>query len=898
MFARFARFISRYWVLVLVAWIALAVGFRLAAPRWDEVTQDGDFAYLPKTLPSVIGDELMQDAFPELTAKSSVVLVVARPDGRITAADVAVVARLAEMFKPAKGEKSPVHEIMSYRPDDVVGRKLVSRYDPKKGQAALVILQLTSEVLAIDNMPFIKQVYAKVDELRRAADFPKGLKLGVTGTAPVGTDLLESMRESIENTEWTTIVLVVAILLIVYRAPGLVLVPLASIAVSYFVSLNLIALVAQWSERHRDILGAIGGWVLHRPDFDFQIFKTTQIFIIVILFGAATDYCLFLIARYREELDRGLDTRAALEEALSQTGHALTASAMTTILGLGAMVLADFGKYRSGGPTIAMSLVVALAACMTIAPALLRAMGRWLLWEIRLRWVVLGLALICANYLWTSWFGAPHSFPAVLRFAVPNLAVVAGFVLLWALWAAVYWFFAAARKGAGRSDSNSGPVEISPQTAMGRFWAALARRIVAHPGLILAGSFLVMAMPAWHGIRMAITMAVPSWHGVGVPITYDMLAELSPQRESAQGMKLLEKHFLIGETGPIVVLAYRQDINFDTPEELNKIKVLAREFQDFEYVDSRGAKTRPIDHVRCLTNPLGDNLGVRLSALELSRRNAIVANPESKRQFLSSGEKLGEATRFELVTNYDPFSEESIRLLGRIDDWLKEKQTQPDWRGVKFDFTGITAQIRDLDCVNRGDTLWVSAYVAGAVLIVLLFLIRRPLISLYLIFTVVFGYLVSLGLTHLFFAWMYGDSYQGLDWKLPIFLFVILVAVGEDYNIYLVTRVFEEQRKRGRLDGLREAVTRTGGIITSCGVIMAGTFGSMATGTLRSMVELGFAMSLGVLLDTFIIRTILVPAFLALLARWGAQSAQEVRGELAAPEYNPGRADQLVRSSK
>jgi RND superfamily putative drug exporter len=627
------------------------------------------------------------------------------------------------------------------------------------------------------------------------------------------------MKESIENTEYTTIALVIAILLIVYRSPGLVLVPLAAIGVSYFVSLDLIALVAQWAGRHPGALTTIGHW-LGRQQFDFQVFKTTQIFIIVILFGAATDYCLFLIARYREELERGLEPRAALEEALGQTGHALTASAMTTILGLGAMVFADFGKYRSGGPTIAMSLVVALAACMTIAPALLRAMGRRVFWPF-------GVGLSPARLAATNGEAGPNP---VARFAPQS------------------------------------------QTMMGRFWAMLAQQIVAHPGLILVGSFIVLALPAWHGMD--------------VPITYDMLAELNPKRESYQGMKLLEKHFLIGETGPMVVLAHRPGGNFDSKDEREKVTKLAMALKDFEYSDSHGKKARPIDHVRCLANPLGDPMGVKLSVRQLMKRNAIAENPETKRQFLSSGEHLGEVTRFELVTDYDPFSQESINLLDSIDKWLKnDVKTQPDWHDVEFDFIGITAQIRDLDAVNQSDTKWVARYVALAVLIVLLFLIRRPLVSLYLIFTVVFGYLVSLGATHFFFSWLYGESYQGLDWKLKIFLFVILVAVGEDYNIYLVTRVFEEQKRRGRLDGLREAVARTGGIITSCGVIMAGTFGSMATGTLRSMIELGFAMSLGVLLDTFIIRTVLVPAFLALLARWGFDMTSEVRGELSAPHY-------------
>ena len=186
MFVKFARGISQHWVWVLVAWIILAIGFKLAAPKWDDITHDGDFAYLPPSMTSVRGEELMKEAFPDLTAKSNVVLVVARPDSRLSDDDKDVAARLAAMFTPKEGEKSPVVSVLSYKEDDVVGRKLISRYDPKSGQAVLVYLQLNTELMAVDNMPFIKGVYAKVDEVRHESGFPAGLQIGVTGSAPVG----------------------------------------------------------------------------------------------------------------------------------------------------------------------------------------------------------------------------------------------------------------------------------------------------------------------------------------------------------------------------------------------------------------------------------------------------------------------------------------------------------------------------------------------------------------------------------------------------------------------------------------------------------------------------------------------------------------------------------------
>jgi RND superfamily putative drug exporter len=156
---------------------------------------------------------------------------------------------------------------------------------------------------------------------------------------------------------------------------------------------------------------------------------------------------------------------------------------------------------------------------------------------------------------------------------------------------------------------------------------------------------------------------------------------------------------------------------------------------------------------------------------------------------------------------------------------------------------------------------------------ILLVLLRRPGICLYLIATVILGYLASLGVTELVFKALHQgpEPWVGLDWKVGFFLFVILVAVGEDYNIFLMARVIEEERIHGVTEGTRRAVAHTGGIISSCGLIMAGTFGSMLTGSLTTLRELGFALGLGVLLDTFLVRPILVPAFVVVMDRLRAR---------------------------
>jgi RND superfamily putative drug exporter len=770
MFSHLARFVTRRPLVVIAGWIAIVVALRIVAPSWDDVTLDGDLAHLPVDMPSIRGQELLKEAFPDQSAQSEIVIVIARDGQPLSGADKGFAGLLARRFDELKASGAlPIVDIWTHK-SDVVGPML----ETTDKQAVLVMLRLENEFMATANMEVLDVVKKEVDALQAQA--PEGLELGITGSAAIGGDMLTSAAESIENTETMTIVLVVVILLMVYRAPLLVFVPLLAIIASVAASTSIVAAVTQI-----DQIPGFEWW-------DIKIFKTTKVFVVVILFGAGTDYCLFLIARFKEELAKGLSRTDAVAQSLNHVGEALAASAVTTIVGLAMMYFSDFGKFSSSGPVIALCLTVTLIACVTLAPALLSAMGTWVFWPF-------------------------------------NKSALAAMSL------------------------NERPGQGQPTSVIGRFWDRASRNILAMPGVILIAAIIVMFPFAYQG--------------TSVGITYDLLSELRQDRVSVQGTRLLHRHFAPGETGPITILARKRNGGLDTPEGEADITSLTESLFNVSDVVA----------VRSFSSPIGKKKAIEQPSIFNPRDwqvRVARAMDETKAAFISQAEGYrGDVARFDVITNLDPFSHEAIEKLNDIELKLKERiQAEADspWAGATFEFAGTTAGIRDLKAVTEHDQRLIQILVVAAVLAVLLVILRRPVVCVYLILSVLFSYFVTIGATEVFFKWLYGDSFHGLDWKVPIFLFVILIAVGEDYNIYLVTRVFEEQKKHGKREGLRIALVQTGGIITSCGIIMAGTFVSMMTGTLRGMTELGFALSLGVLLDTFVIRTVLVPAFMALLA--------------------------------
>lgn len=770
---RLGALVSRRYGLCIALWIALAVGLHAVAPRWDDVTHDGDLAYLPESLPSMQGARLLADAFPGQRAGSQLAIIVERPRGPLTAADLRWSDGLTELFGEHAG-KLDLADIWN-RNTPIFGGKLTSRAS-RRGQATLTVLNVEHEYMATANM----QILDRAQELLRAArgDAPEGLNVGISGSAAVAGDMLQSAAESIQNTELTTVVLVILILLVVYRAPLLVLVPLVTIGMALFVALDVLAVLTQ--------LGKLPGFSW----WHFKVFTTSKIFIVVILFGSGTDFCLFLVSRYREELAAGVERAQAVAAAVRHVSAALVASALTTICGLSMMFFADFGKFRSSGPAISVCLAIALLACLTLAPALLAAGGRAVFWP----------------------FGWRH-----IRAA------------------------GAGSEGQAESHAN-------------RFWNWAAAAIVARPGLILIACVAVLAPLAYRG--------------TSVRMTYDLLGELAPDRPSVRGARIARRHFPAGEMAPITLLALKPDGHFDQKQGEREIARLTKQLYEMPGIDSVHSMTEPTGEAPGYFQPLSARGRAKLAARK---------HKATKARFVSQTPQLaGRVARFDLVLSDEPFSPQAVATLDRLEAFLNAQRTEEHspWSDARFTLVGTTVGVRDLANVTASDQLLIQRLVVLGVLAVLLVILRRPVICIYLILSVLFSYLVTIGATQLWFEWLYGETYYGLDWKVPIFLFVILIAVGEDYNIYLVTRVLEEQRRHGPIAGLRRAVAKTGGIITSCGVIMAGTFISMTTGTLRGITELGFALSLGIMLDTCVVRPVLVPAFLALLERYRATRPQ------------------------
>ena len=204
------------------------------------------------------------------------------------------------------------------------------------------------------------------------------------------------------------------------------------------------------------------------------------------------------------------------------------------------------------------------------------------------------------------------------------------------------------------------------------------------------------------------------------------------------------------------------------------------------------------------------------------------------------------------VLEPDPYSTEAFELIGQVRSAAKAAG------GPETLVGGATAVEADLREAADRDTKLIVPIALVVVFGILVVLLQAVVAPLLLIGTVILSFTAALGVGAIVFDVIFG--FPGSDPSLPLFAFIFLVALGIDYNIFLMARVREETRRHGTAEGMIRGLAVTGGVITSAGIVLAGTFSVLGVLPLVFLTEIGFVVAFGVLLDTFIVRSILVPA--------------------------------------
>jgi RND superfamily putative drug exporter len=224
----------------------------------------------------------------------------------------------------------------------------------------------------------------------------------------------------------------------------------------------------------------------------------------------------------------------------------------------------------------------------------------------------------------------------------------------------------------------------------------------------------------------------------------------------------------------------------------------------------------------------------------------------------------GHTARLVVLGGSDPFGHAAIERAAVIEQAVQTASRGGPLQGSDIIATGPAAINADLAALSNEDFTLVAIVALLAVLLILMILLRSLIAPLYLLASVLISYASAIGLGVL--AWQHVLG-QDVEWSVPVIAFVILVAVGADYNILLVSRIREESDDGSR-EGVARAVAMTGGVITSAGMIFAVSFLAMMAGSVTTLAQLGFTVGVGLLIDTLVVRGLVVPAVATMVGRW------------------------------
>ncbi len=821
MFSFLIRAVAKYRVYVVVFWVLIAAGLFIAAPKLSEVGVTDESQFLPQNTESSQARALLKEKFPTADAPAATATIVFYKAGGLTEADIQS-TKAARDWLASAGGPDIVTGTVSVFDNDALRLQLLS------ADRTTLLMNVNLSVSALDETS-----KSAVDAIRdylhsHYADASADVTAYLTGETGFYQDLFQSVLKTISQTTFVTIALVAVLLLIVYRSPVAALLPLITIGCSYLVARGLLGYLA-----------AAG----------MAVSTLADAYMIVVVFGIGTDYCLFMVSRYREELATR-DRHEANQYAVRQIAPVIAASAATVVVAFLSMGVSRFGMTRTTGFALAIGVAVTLMAGLTLTPALMSLFGRFVFWPAR------SSAPRKATGGWSRVGALIASHPVAI--AVPIILVLLiPYVALPGLKSSSDLISQMPQN----AESVEGYKVMSEHFSIGEFSPAYV--VVESPTNLLEA-------PAYSAVtHLADTIkAVP-----GVTRVDYFSGPQARLAASAAGFQALAAKLSQGTVDPLLTTSL-QSAGQQLPALALQYPGVAAS-QNFQQAIANTtqaaallqqlAAAPPASAPSLMVSLQTATKGLADSLQGLSFEFSPASSSALTGWLLSTYySKDDTTTRLSVVLKDDPYSEAAQDTIKQVRQAAALSLT--NLAGAKAYVGGDVAVRADIMSTNNADFGRVTVLTTAGVLVVIIILLRSLLAPLYMVATVLLNYGATLGVS----TWLILNvlGHGSMIYMIPMFIFVVLVALGADYNIFLVSRIREEAERRPIKEAVARAVANTGGVITACGVILAGTFATLTTSPLQVVVQVGSAIGIGVLLDTFIVRALLVPSLATLAQRW------------------------------
>jgi RND superfamily putative drug exporter len=938
-----ARTMRRFSLFIILAWVALVLVVTLAVPSLEQVGQHHSVSLSPPDAPSVQAMKRMGKDFKESDSDSFAMIVL---EGQEPLGEDAH-NYYAGLVRALRDDPKHVEHVQ-----DLWGDRLTAAgVQSPDGKAAYVQVNLAGN----QGTPLGDESVAAVRNIINQTPPPPGLKVYVTGAAPLASDMQHSGNKSILRITVVTVAMIFTMLLLVYRSIITVVGLLVTVGIELAAARGIVAFLG-----HHNIL----------------VLSTFAINLLVSLgMAAGTDYGIFFFGRYQEARQAGQDVETAYYTTYRGVAPVVLASGLTIAGAIFCLSFTRMPYFHTLGIPGAIGMLVAVAVAVTLVPAVLAVGSRFGLFEnkrrIRVRrWRRVGTAIVrwpapilaaaCAIALIglvtlpgykTSYNDRqyiPKDIPANLGYAAaehhfsqarmqPDILMVeadhdmrnpADFLVLNKLAKAVFRVGGISRvQGITRPegtpiDHTSIPFLLSMQSA-GQIEAFNFMKARMNDLLKQADEMSIMINTMQHIYDVTQQFVDTSHRMLGK--TRDIAAITQELRDHIADFddffRPIRNYFYWEPHCFDIPICWSLRSILDTVDGVDEINDKMQDLiKDYDHLDAllpqlltyMPQMITSIQSGRTMMLTMHSTMSGFLSQMDETSATStamgkafdaaqnddtfylppeVFQNPDFQRAMNSFLSPDGKAARLFISHRGDPATPEGIARIDQIRTAAEEALKGTPLANAKIYMAGTASTYKDWADGSKYD-LWIAGVASLCLIFIIMLIITRSFIAaLVIVGTVALSLGASFGLSVLLWQYILGIR---LHWMVLAMSVIILLAVGSDYNLLLVSRI-KEEITAGIKTGIIRAMGGTGKVVTSAGLVFAFTMASMVVSDLRIIGQIGTTIGLGLLFDTLIVRSFMTPSVAALLGRW-FWWPQIVRPRPASHMLRPLGPRPLVRS--